>query len=137
MDNKIHRRIKEVRTERKLTQAQFGDLVGVARSTITNIENGVMQPSRRLLKNIAYVNHINPLWLTDGEQPKYMDPDQEPGAIQGFSSTPEMIKTEYNLTDLEYNLVRTYLELSTRERRTIAKYLVQLSDGLYFKPGED
>ena len=40
--------IKEVRTEKKLSQAALADLVGVSRNTISSIESGQFNPSAKL-----------------------------------------------------------------------------------------
>ena len=40
--------IKEVRTEKKLSQAALADLVGVSRNTISSIETGKFNPTAKL-----------------------------------------------------------------------------------------
>ena len=40
--------IKEVRTEKKLSQAALADLVGVSRNTISSIETGLFNPTAKL-----------------------------------------------------------------------------------------
>ena len=40
--------IKEVRTEKKLSQAALADLVGVSRNTISSIETGQFNPTAKL-----------------------------------------------------------------------------------------
>lgn len=40
--------IKEVRTEKKLSQAVLADLVGVSRNTISSIETGQFNPTAKL-----------------------------------------------------------------------------------------
>lgn len=46
-------RLKEVRTEAGLTQAELADLVGVSRKTINTVENGVFVPSTVLALKLA------------------------------------------------------------------------------------
>ena len=41
-------RIKEARTERKLSQAALAELVGVSRNTISSIETGQFSPTAKL-----------------------------------------------------------------------------------------
>lgn len=41
--------IKEVRTEKKLSQAALADLVGVSRNTISSIETGQFNPTAKLV----------------------------------------------------------------------------------------
>ena len=40
--------IKEVRTEKKLSQSELADLVGVSRNTISSIETGQFNPTAKL-----------------------------------------------------------------------------------------
>ena len=44
----LRNRLKEARTERKLTQAQLAELVGVSRNTISSIETGQFNPTAKL-----------------------------------------------------------------------------------------
>ena len=50
MDEKLvlNNRLKEARTERKLSQAQLAELVGVSRNTISSIETGQFNPTAKL-----------------------------------------------------------------------------------------
>jgi putative transcriptional regulator len=40
--------LKEIRTEKKLSQAALADLVGVSRNTISSIETGQFNPTAKL-----------------------------------------------------------------------------------------
>ena len=44
----LRNRLKEARAERKLTQAQLAELVGVSRNTISSIETGQFSPTAKL-----------------------------------------------------------------------------------------
>ena len=50
MDDKLilHNRLKEARSEKKLSQAQLAKLVGVSRNTISSIETGQFNPTAKL-----------------------------------------------------------------------------------------
>lgn len=50
MDDKLilHNRLKEARREKKLSQAQLAELVGVSRNTISSIETGQFNPTAKL-----------------------------------------------------------------------------------------
>ena len=50
MDDKLilHNRLKEARSEKKLSQAQLAELVGVSRNTISSIETGQFNPTANL-----------------------------------------------------------------------------------------
>ena len=44
----LKNRIKEARTEQKLSQAALAELVGVSRNTISSIETGQFSPTAKL-----------------------------------------------------------------------------------------
>ena len=44
----LKNRLKEARTEKKLSQAQLAELVGVSRNTISSIEPGQFNPTAKL-----------------------------------------------------------------------------------------
>ena len=44
----LHNRLKEARSEKKLSQAQLAELVGVSRNTISSIETGQFNPTAKL-----------------------------------------------------------------------------------------
>ncbi len=50
MDDRLvlKNRLKEVRSEQKLSQAQLAELVGVSRNTISSIETGQFNPTAKL-----------------------------------------------------------------------------------------
>ncbi|SKB84121.1 putative transcriptional regulator [Lachnospiraceae bacterium] len=50
MNDKLHLRnnLKEIRTEKGLSQAQLAEMVGVSRNTISSIETGQFNPTAKL-----------------------------------------------------------------------------------------
>ncbi len=44
----LHNKLKEVRTEEKLSQSQLAEIVGVSRNTISSIETGQFNPTAKL-----------------------------------------------------------------------------------------
>lgn len=44
----LRNRLKEARMERKLSQSQLAELVGVSRNTISSIETGQFNPTAKL-----------------------------------------------------------------------------------------
>ena len=66
-DDVIKERIKELRKARKLSQTAFGEILGVSRDVINNIENGRVEPSELIIKMIVNEFGINTQWLVDGE----------------------------------------------------------------------
>ena len=44
----LKNRLKEIRSEKKMSQAQLAELVGVSRNTISSIETGQFNPTAKL-----------------------------------------------------------------------------------------
>lgn len=53
MAERLANRLKELRAEQNLTQAQLAELVGVTRKTINTVENEVFVPSTILALKLA------------------------------------------------------------------------------------
>ena len=47
--------LKDIRTEKGLTQQELADECDVNRTTITNIENGIINPSVQLAKKLGKI----------------------------------------------------------------------------------
>jgi putative transcriptional regulator len=58
MAERLHNRLKELRTERGLTQGELAELVGVTRKTVNTVENGVFSPSALLAIKLAAVLNV-------------------------------------------------------------------------------
>ncbi len=67
------KRIKELREELGLTQAGFGDLLGLKSSTV-DIERGRTKLSGIVVKELMKLHDINPLWLYGDSVHKYIRP---------------------------------------------------------------
>jgi transcriptional regulator with XRE-family HTH domain len=62
----IGERLRLVRRERGLTQAQLGEASGTNQAVIQKIENGNSLRPRQIMK-IAEILEINPAWLQFGD----------------------------------------------------------------------
>ncbi|MGE9943178.1 helix-turn-helix transcriptional regulator [Bariatricus sp. SGI.161] len=65
-------RIKLLRKELKLTQAEFGAKVGVKGNTIGNYEMGLRTPSEAVIFSICREFNVNEEWLRDGIDPMFV-----------------------------------------------------------------
>lgn len=63
----INERVKEVRQKLNLSQEEFGNRIGLSKSGISNIENGIRNVTPKHVKLIGMVFNINELWLMTGE----------------------------------------------------------------------
>ncbi len=95
-------RIKELRKALNMTMEQFGDKIGVTKSTISNIENGNRNATEHMLKSICREYNANYDYLVygDGEM---------------FGDLPETLLDElclqHNLDELDRSILELYLEM--------------------------
>ena len=92
----MNERIKAVRKNAKLTQTEFGEMIGATRAMIASYEGGAVVPSDMVLKVISKEFSISYAWLKTGEGPM-MDPLPDEASIRRLTDTymslPERLKT--------------------------------------------
>ena len=62
----IHERIKNLRKDSGLPQAEFGARIGITFSSVSLLEKGTNNPSEQTIRAICSEFHINRDWLVDG-----------------------------------------------------------------------
>jgi putative DNA-binding phage protein len=94
----IGEKIKEIRKNKKLTQARFGELLGVNKKTVILWEKGKSLPNKERLKNIA---------------------------ILGGTSVRELLKTnsleQYSINELFEELQKRILKIEELKNRILKK----------------
>ena len=60
-------RLKKIRYELGLTQAEFAEKLGIKQSTYSMIEKGQRALTDRTIKTLCYVHNINENWLRTGD----------------------------------------------------------------------
>ena len=78
-------RIKEVRKALGLTQEKFGENIGMKKSSLSTVENGVKAVSNQLRTAVCREFHVREEWLRTGEGDMFEErtPDQ---AIVDFAA---------------------------------------------------
>lgn len=72
--NAIGKRIKKIRTDKKWTLEQFGQLVlDAGRGTVSNWENGTFLPNDKRLERIALIGNISVEELLYGSIPEFIE----------------------------------------------------------------
>lgn len=120
----MNSRIKAVRTSSGLSQAAFGEKIGLSQNYIWMIENGQREPSDRTIKDICRIFSIREKWLRtgDGEMMEPMTKEEEiaqmvNGAINGSSEFKRAVirmicsRTDGELEALEKALRSVYENL--------------------------
>ena len=86
-------RLKQLRKELNLNQAEFGARIGLNQSTIAGYESGIRQISTATIVAICKEYNINESWLRSGEGEMFrpVSRDEEIAAFVGdiLSETPD------------------------------------------------
>ena len=70
--SRIGSRIRKIRTEKGITQAELGEMVGLNADRIQKYENGARKPKIDMLKSIAAALGVSPLALADPNTTTYI-----------------------------------------------------------------
>lgn len=118
-------RIKELRKNKKLTQAEFGERIGVKGNTITTYENGSRVPSEAVIKSICRVFNVNENWLRTGRGDPYIQLSRDEELAQFFG---EVMKGED--PDFRRRLLSVMSRLTTDEWALLEQMAWKLVDEL-------
>ena len=114
----MNERIKQLRLALKLSQDEFGRAIGLSKSGISNIESGTRNVNNKHIRMLVMSFNVNENWLLTGEGDMFNPVD---------NSTLATLKKEYNLTDLEAEIIRRYLDLSPSGREAFTKMLIAMT----------
>ena len=91
----MNERIKALRKELGLSQAEFGEKIGVSRSVIANIELNRVEPKDLMVKHICDVFNVNELWLTDGSGDVFSVKPQRDKSLDELLNLYQGLKPEF------------------------------------------
>lgn len=118
-------RIKQIRKNNGMTLEQFGNKVGVAKTTISRIENGVNNITEQMRKSICREFRIDPIWLETGEGEPYID--------QSFELTEMLGNLLHNESKLANTLFKMFAQYTLEDWKDLerivnksAEYIKQL-----------
>ena len=107
-------RLKEIRLSLGLSQDVFGARLGVTKTAISSLESGRRNITEQMIKSICREYDVNYDWLKYGEG-------------EMFENLPDTIVDElvldYELDDLDRELILGYLKLSQSDREVIKNYI--------------
>lgn len=98
----INGRIKELRLTLQLTQQEFGRPLHLNQNSLSSIENGKRNASRRLLDDLVRNYHVRMEWLLTGKEPMLQD-----------------FMEHMNIDEEVKEVVRQYLLLIPQQRKII------------------
>lgn len=110
----MNERVKQLRQELKLSGEKFGEPLGVKRSAISDIENGRNNLTEQMIKLICHEYNVNEEWLRTGSGEMFN---------KSKNTYLEDLKKQFQLTELQVNIVKSYLELSDTDKKSIDNFI--------------
>lgn len=128
----MQERIRMVRKNAGLTQAEFGERIGVKANTITSYETGLRVPSDAVIVSICREFDVSESWLRtgEGEMMEKPDPDVDLAKMVG-----KIVNSDDDLIKL---IIKSYFQLDEKDKAAIRKLVDRLVDETRKKnpPGE-
>lgn len=110
----MNERLKQLRQELGLSGEKFGEPLGVTRTAVSLIESGKNNLTEQMLKLISLTYNVNEQRLRTGKGSMFNETKDE---------FIESLKKEFNLTDFQANIVKTYLELNSEDKKSIDNFI--------------
>lgn len=120
--DRIGRRIRAIRTEKGMSQAELGQAVGLTADRIQKYENGARKPKFDMLKQFAYALGVETIALMDPVVSNYI------GAMYAFFEMEDLYELEVKKEGAKYSIqfgngftgtMNDYLKEWYDERETI------------------
>lgn len=126
----MNERIIELRKALKLTQTEFGNRLGVGKTTISQIEHGINNITEQMIKSICREFRINEEWLRTGNGEMFQavtDPVAEYIAEL-------LIDVDHPLKPVIYSIMKTYSELNEKNKALFNLILNEFIENLNNSP---
>lgn len=112
----MNKRLKKLRLELELTQAEFGQRVGMTQNSITLIENGHRNISDYNVRRICHEFKVNEKWLRTGEGEMFL-PDA--------SDEIEALVRKYDLSYADQVVIEKFVNSRKEFRAAIANMYIE------------
>lgn len=122
----IGERIKDVREKargEKLTQTKFGEVLGVSRDVIANLETGRVEPSQVIMNAICMNFNVDEIWLRTGEGEMFA-PVRDDQVISRFLG--DLVKEPES--SFKRRLISTLSQLDETEWTTLEKIFDKIAN---------
>lgn len=120
----IEDRVLLIREKKELSQEEFGERIGVTKSTISLIERKLRNPSERVIRDICREFNVNEDWLRNGAGEMFIEVPEE---AEFEAAAAELSK---NNDVLAMQAVIQYWKLDEASREAVRKYVKNLCDNI-------
>jgi transcriptional regulator with XRE-family HTH domain len=117
----LNERIKELRTVLGLSAEKFGSHVGVTRSAISRIENGVVNVTEQMILSICREFNVREEWLRNGSGEMFLDFTEDE-----FSKAAATLSNDAFVR----SLIVEYWKLDEGSKQLFRNFLHRLSDNM-------
>lgn len=112
-------RLKAVRKSLGLTLDKFGEKLGIKKSTLSQLENGVNKLTDQVIRSVCREYKVNYDWLVRGEGEMFED-------LSG--TILDELCIDYGCDDMDRKIIKAYLDLDDDSKRAFKNYLKKLLD---------
>lgn len=126
-------RLRFVREELSLSQADFGEIIGLSRSGVSEIEAGRRNVTEKHIKMLTIQpvdgKYINEEWLRSGEGEPFKKLSKEE-EIASYVEDLLSDGTENPLYEIILEIMRTYSELTPKSQEVLRDFSRRLLDNM-------
>ena len=126
-------RLRFVREELSLSQADFGEIIGLSRSGVSEIEAGRRNVTEKHIKMLTIQpvdgKNINEEWLRSGEGEPFKKLSKEE-EIASYVEDLLSDGTENPLYEIILEIMRTYSELTPKSQEVLRDFSRRLLDNM-------
>lgn len=121
----IGERIKVLRKEKNLSMEDFGSVIGMGKSAVSRIENGVNGTTDQTIRSICREFGVNERWLRTGEGEMFE---------QTRETVLDRLAAEYSLDKEQVSVIENFLDLSPQERTLFLTQMRKVFGGSAAQP---
>ncbi|WP_369354395.1 helix-turn-helix domain-containing protein [Lysinibacillus capsici] len=113
----MNERMRYLRKTLGFNQKEMGDKIKLSQTHISSLENGARDATDRIISDICREFNVNEQWLRTGEGEIFIQPET-------FSLDEYAQKSQ--LSELELDIIKSYMDLNKDVRQAILKTAQQL-----------
>lgn len=121
----MNERIKELRIALRLTQEDFGKVIGVQRAAVNKWEKGINGVADSMILSICREFGVNERWLRTGEGEMFE---------QTRETVLDRLAAEYSLDKEQVSVIENFLDLSPQERTLFLTQMRKVFGGPAVQP---
>lgn len=126
----IGNRIKELRKFLNLTQAEFGEKIGLKPTAIGQMENGTRNVTKRTKILLSEKYNVNINWLTTGEGTMFLEFPSEDEMAAAITNILDDIGCENSIYTLVKEALLKYELLDENSKKILENYVDNVINGI-------